>query len=335
MNKPPDPTLTLDTSFPRHSQRPSLGAVDDTPSLFMSSSHLVYPFWRQSQSISCIDEYPSCTYRSLYFESSEHHYQAISCEILWVMVYWKPPASILFIMAEEEKPFSESRQICWVLYQISHLTSPSHMNLHCQPPPTVFMAIRYSGGLIFHSVCKVTNSQRLPRSSWEPTRSTGDFLLQSKDAKVKGYTYPHSSKSGVLIPFSQYDILLCVSVRTTDLLSICWVYICAMCLRSTPPSPLHCFLCFKSLILMSYLSPRSPLSLNSDSNGSSSNLQNDVPISHHTVQSSVPALLDGIEPNHSAQSTEPIRSTFSDSLKFGFRSYGSGSQPTVESKPGL
>ena len=46
-------------------------------------------------------------------------------------------------------------------------------------------------------------------------------------------------------------------------------------------------------------------------------------------------MLDGIGPDHSAQPTEPFRSTFSDTLKFGLGSYGSGSQPTVESKPGV
>ena len=108
-----------------------------------------------------------------------------------------------------------------------------------------------------------------------------------------------------------------------------------MYLRSTQPSLLLCFPCSTSPLLISELSPRSPLSLDSDSNGSSSNLQNDVPIRHHFAQSPGIAVLDGIGPNHSAQPTEPLRSTFSDTLKFGLGSYGSGSQPTVESKPGF
>jgi len=85
---------------------------------------------------------------------------------------------------------------------------------------------------------------------------------------------------------------------------------------------------------MSNQSPRPPLSLTSGSNGSSSNIQDDVSPPYHSAQSSNPALLDGIGPHHSDQPIEPIRLTFSDALKFRLGSYGSGSQPTVESKLG-
>ena len=189
MKKPPDPTLTLDTPFPRRSQRLSLGAVDDSlSSLFEFSSHLAYPLWPQSPWISGIDEYLSSSSRPWYCELSAHHYHAINGEIVWVMVYLP---SFLFMMVTKEKPFSESGQIRWILYQILHLH-----------PPTVFMVICYSGDQIFHSECKVTDSQRLLKFVWALTRSSGNFILPSNEANVKGYMYLHSSKSGVLAPFS-------------------------------------------------------------------------------------------------------------------------------------
>jgi len=156
MKKPPDPTLILDSLFPRRSQRLSLGAVDDSlPSLFEFSSHLAYPLWPQSPWISGIDEYLSSSSRPWYCESSAHHYHAINGEIVWVMVYLP---SFLFMMVTAEKHFSESGQIRWVLYRILQLHSPSHPSLLRQLPPTVFMVIYYSGGQLFHSECKVTDS---------------------------------------------------------------------------------------------------------------------------------------------------------------------------------
>jgi len=162
--------------------------------------------------------------------------------------------------------------------------------------------------------------------SWrESTRSIREYLLQSREAKINGYQRNHNSEPGVAIPYSHCDVLFCLHIRFTVLPIIFWLYKGAVFLCVVHQRPLPLLIQSDIPNLMSDISPRSPLSLSNDSNGSSSNLQNDVSFPHHSAQSSVPAILDGVGPNHSAQSTEPIRSTFSDTLKFVLGSYGSGS----------
>ena len=78
---------------------------------------------------------------------------------------------------------------------------------------------------------------------------------------------------------------------------------------------------------MSDNSPCSPLSLNSSSNGSGSNIQDSVPPTHNSAQSSNPSLLDGFGHHNSDHPYEPLRSTFSDALKFGVGGHGSGEKP--------
>ena len=51
--------------------------------------------------------------------------------------------------------------------------------------------------------------------------------------------------------------------------------------------------------LMSDQSPRSPLSLTSGSDGSGSDMQDNVSLSHNSAQSSNPTLLDGIKSHNS------------------------------------
>uniref|UniRef100_A0A7C9AYW0 Uncharacterized protein n=1 Tax=Opuntia streptacantha TaxID=393608 RepID=A0A7C9AYW0_OPUST len=112
MNKPLNPTLTLVSSILRRFHKLSLAAVDVFLSpLSQFSSCLAFPLWLHSQSLTGIDEYPSSKSRSLSFESKIHHYQAVIFKISWVMVNWKHPASNLFMIDEEEKLNSESRQI--------------------------------------------------------------------------------------------------------------------------------------------------------------------------------------------------------------------------------
>ena len=86
---------------------------------------------------------------------------------------------------------------------------------------------------------------------------------------------------------------------------------------------------------MSENSPCSPLSLNSSSNGSGSNMQGQLSPSHYLAQSSNPSLLDGLRLNHTDQPCKPTRPTFSDTLKFGVGGHGCGIQPAVESKSSL
>jgi len=87
-----------------------------------------------------------------------------------------------------------------------------------------------------------------------------------------------------------------------------------------------------ALKFMSERSSQSSLSLTSGSNGSSSDMQDNVSPSHNSAQSSNPTLLDRIRSHHSGQPTEPIRLTFSDAFKFELGSSGGGSQPTIELK---
>ena len=54
-------------------------------------------------------------------------------------------------------------------------------------------------------------------------------------------------------------------------------------------------------MLMSALSPRSPLSLSSGSNGSNDDMQDNVPTSDIDTQSPNPSVLDGIRPHNITQ----------------------------------
>ena len=86
---------------------------------------------------------------------------------------------------------------------------------------------------------------------------------------------------------------------------------------------------------MSDKSPCSPLSLNSSSDGSGSNMQDSVSPSHNSAQSSNSSPLDGLRLNSNDQPDEPPRPTFSNALKFGMGGNGSGFKPDAESKSGL
>jgi len=86
---------------------------------------------------------------------------------------------------------------------------------------------------------------------------------------------------------------------------------------------------------MSDLSPTSPLSISSDSNGCSDNVQNNVPNVDPTAQSPETPVLDGVRPHHTAYPSEPARVTFSDALKFGLESSGGSLNPIFEPKPSL
>jgi len=93
---------------------------------------------------------------------------------------------------------------------------------------------------------------------------------------------------------------------------------------------LHKHLFVVSVFLsMSDTSPYSPLSLNSSSNGSGSNMQDSVRSTHSSAQSLNPSMLDGFEHHNSNQPHEPLWSTFSDALKFGVGGHGSGVNPTA------
>ena len=99
---------------------------------------------------------------------------------------------------------------------------------------------------------------------------------------------------------------------------------------------LHKHLFVVSVFLsMSDNSPCSPLSLNSSSNGSGSNMQDSVFSTHNSAQSSNPSMLDGFGHQNSDQRYEPLRSTFSDALKFGVGGHGSCVKPTAKLKSGF
>jgi len=68
---------------------------------------------------------------------------------------------------------------------------------------------------------------------------------------------------------------------------------------------------------MSVNTPCSPLSPNSSSDGSGSNMQDHISPSHNYVQSSNPSVLDGFRLNHTHQLDEPPRPISSDALKLG------------------
>jgi len=87
--------------------------------------------------------------------------------------------------------------------------------------------------------------------------------------------------------------------------------------------------CFES---MSELSPRSPLSISSTSNGSSDNMQDHDSSVDFIAQPPNPPFLDGVRSNHHAQPSESPRPTFTDGLKFGLGSHGGCLNPTFEPK---
>ena len=84
---------------------------------------------------------------------------------------------------------------------------------------------------------------------------------------------------------------------------------------------------------MSSPSPRSPLSISSDSHDSSTDLQNPLPAPNSHAQSTIPPLLDGVRPNHHASPSEPSRATFASTLKLGLGSHGSSKQSIPEPEP--
>jgi len=82
------------------------------------------------------------------------------------------------------------------------------------------------------------------------------------------------------------------------------------------------------------LSPRSPLSLSSESNGSSGDMQDNVLISDSDAQPPNTTVLDGIQPHNTSQPVESHRVTFASTLKLKLGSHGSDLKSTLESKLG-
>jgi len=296
---------------------------------------LASPIWFHSQLRSGSDTDLNVLTSFLYFESMICHYSDLNRTILWAMVIRNSSLVILLMVGIANHPSCGFGQIFWVPYKILYLMSHSLMNLHCHHPTTAFMAIYYSGDQIVHSESMVISAQYISRFGRMLARSRGNLSIQCMETKTKDSAAYSRHSPGVLLPLFHCAFPLCVLVRFMVWQLYCWVYIGALLLCATPPSLPPCLPCWKLSPLMSNLSPRAPLSFDSDSNGSSSELQNDGSISHHFAQPLGTTVLAGSGPNHSAQPTEPIRPTFSDTLKFGVGSYGSGSQPTVESKPGL
>jgi len=68
---------------------------------------------------------------------------------------------------------------------------------------------------------------------------------------------------------------------------------------------------------MSELCPRSPLSISSESNGSSDNVQDNVSCFDPNAQTANPVMLDGVRSHYAPQSGEPSRPTYTDALKYG------------------
>ena len=94
---------------------------------------------------------------------------------------------------------------------------------------------------------------------------------------------------------------------------------------------LLCFLCNP----MSSLSPRSPLSLSSESNADSHDLQDPLPGTNSPAQSSIPPLLDGVRSHTPASPSEPSRATFASTLKLGLGSHGSSKESISEPESSL
>jgi len=90
---------------------------------------------------------------------------------------------------------------------------------------------------------------------------------------------------------------------------------------------------------MSSLSPRSPLSLSSESNADSHDLQDPLPATHSHAQPPSPTVLDGVRPHCPASPSEPSRATFASTLKLGLGSHGSSkesiSEPESSAKHGI
>jgi len=84
---------------------------------------------------------------------------------------------------------------------------------------------------------------------------------------------------------------------------------------------------------MNNLSPRSPLSPLNDSNGSSTNMQNNVFPGGNDAQSQNPFLLVGVRPHHPNQPSESSRPTFANALKLGLGSSSGAFQPPPEPEP--
>jgi len=214
MNKPPDPSITLEAllSFRRFPYQPCHDSPDFLSVLVELFSPLAYPLWSHGHSRSGSDEALKLLYRSLNFDSMIHHYPALNRAILWDMVIWKPSLSNLFMIGDAKHTSCEIWQILWTPYKILHLISHSIMNCHCHHPPTVFMAICYSGGQIFRRGSMVISPQYLSRFGRKLTRSRGDFRLQCTEAKVKDYvSYPSHRLTAQVYSFLFLNmIFLCV-----------------------------------------------------------------------------------------------------------------------------
>ena len=169
----------------------------------------------------------------------------------------------------------------------------------------------------------------------ESTKTASGRPHQHTVAYVNISQSSHKTDLGVLIPFYLSVMMIVLMLCTHDYSWFrTWVWIITMldCLCKDPTvlsdNQQSLFILTKPYCALKFMSDRSSqssLSLTSGSNGSSSDMQDNVSPSHNSAQSSNPTLLDRIRSHHSGQPTEPIRLTFSDALKFGLGSSGGGS----------